>query len=123
MTFTLAQANKAIPYVQRVVSDFLSVSHRSAELQSSVSNASAGPEKNALQVELHATTTRLRELNAELQTVGAELTDPRSGTLHFPSSHNGTPVYLTWTPGETTIATFLDANHTNPQPVSVLEQR
>lgn len=119
-TFTLAQANKAVPYVQRVVTDLISANQRSAQLHSNVATSTPGPARNALQVELHATVTRLRELNAELKTVGAQLTDPGSGTLHFPTLHQGQPAYLFWTPGQSHISTFLDANHTNPQPVTNL---
>lgn len=119
--FTLEQANRALPYVRRVVADIVREHTLAVNIQAAV-NASSGAEKTAKQAQFESSVDRLQGLNDELQLVGAELKDYTTGLVDFVGTHKGHDVYLCWHLGEEKITHFheLSAGFAGRQPVEQL---
>lgn len=119
--FTLELANRALPYVSRVVEDVTSVYARVIELRRGADRP-GGPDTDA-EREYDKTMDRLGELVDELHAVGVELKDFELGLVDFPCLHQGRDVLLCWKRGEAHIAHWheVDAGLSGRQPVSLLE--
>lgn len=121
--FTLDLANKALPYVSRVVEDITAVYAHIIELRRSADRA-GGPDNDA-EREYEKTMDRLGVLVDELHAVGVELKDFELGLVDFPSTHQGRDVLLCWKRGEERIAHWheIDAGLSGRQPVTILESQ
>ena len=123
--FSLAQANKTLPLVGRVVQDIVKTHGKAAELQTKIESLPAGSKHRAQhQEELESTIDRLQELVAELGGIGCELKDYETGLVDFIGRHKGHDVCLCWKLGEERIAFFheLSAGFAGRQPVAALEE-
>lgn len=118
--FTLALANRALPYVSRIVDDITSVYARIIELRRGADKP-GGPDPDA-EREYEKTMDRLGELVDELHAVGVELKDFELGLVDFPAIHQGRDVLLCWKRGEQTIDHWheIDAGLSGRQPVALL---
>lgn len=123
-SFTVADANKALPYVRRIVADVVNAYKKATGLEAQVGDLPSGKARTAMQNELHATIDRLEELNKELRLVGVELKDPSTGLIDFPGSNKGQPVYLCWKLGEESVAHFheTDTGFAGRQPIAKLDE-
>jgi hypothetical protein len=110
--FTLAQANRAITLVQRIVADIVREYARLRELHSSCRNyENDGDAARAEEVrgQYAAVTDRLSALREELEEIGCELKDYASGLVDFPATFRGRDVLLCWMLGEEKIAYWHEA--------------
>lgn len=119
-TYTVEEANKALPLVRAIVADivrqFGTVDEYRTRL-SAVSSRSGGSKKQSPRVaaddpyaeelawsrsQLESEEGRLREYVEELEKLGIELKGP-DGLCDFPSRFEDRPIYLCWRPGETEV--------------------
>ena len=121
--FTVAEANRSLPLVGRIVKDIVAAHQRAGEQQTRVENARA-KDQPAAQKELDRTIDRLQDLVDELSDVGVELKDYATGLVDFVGRHQGRDVYLCWRLGEAKITHWheLDAGFAGRQPVSALRE-
>lgn len=104
-SFTVAQANAALPLVRAIVRDItaLAVDLRARHERLSGSpglSAAHDEEREQARAALERDLERLRELEDELAELGVELKDYFLGLADFPSEMDGRPVYLCWKAGE-----------------------
>ena len=111
-------------YVKRVVSD-LSTTHHSIMSNQDRLEHLAGKDRIACEREIAREKSRFSTLLDELQTVGVDLKDARSGLIDFMGRHKGHDVCLCWKLGEPTIGFFheIDAGFAGRQPISKLVER
>lgn len=110
-TFTLADANRTLPLVSRIVRDLVARYPawrelvEEYELLTSSQRADA-PDPRAAQLERQVTALA-REIDGyihEVAELGAEARSPRdSGLVDFPGMHDGRPIFFCWRLGEETI--------------------
>jgi hypothetical protein len=122
--FTLAEANKSLPYVSRILKDVVTV-NRTIATQMQKIEKKAGTDRNSSEKELVICKDRLQSLIEELGAVGAELKDPRSGLIDFIGRHKGHDVCLCWRLGEEKVSFFheMDSGMAGRQPVAGLDER
>jgi hypothetical protein len=125
--FTVAQANKTLPLVRRVVGDIVHTHDRALKLQKELEAPPAakpapGP---APQKQLDVAMDRLEDLLHELTDIGCELKDYQTGLIDFVGRHQGRDVYLCWKLGEENIAYWheLNAGFAGRKPIAVLDER
>ena len=119
--FTLAQANRALPLVSRIVSDVVKTHDRAMALQAAQDAKRAA----ASHKELDAAMDRLQDYVAELAEVGCELKDYRTGLVDFVGRHQGRDVLLCWRLGEERVAFWheVNAGFAGRRPASQLDER
>jgi hypothetical protein len=119
--FTLAEANKALPYVRRIVADIREVYQEAVDLQQRLQE----PELPAEQGDeaYDRIMGRLNQLVDELHDVGVELKDYELGLIDFPAIHEGREVYLCWKLGEPEVLAWheVDAGFAGRQKVDTLD--
>ena len=122
--FTLAQANRALPLVRRVVNDIVQTREQATQLQSCLESSSAKDQKR-IQQDLDVAIDKLHTYLDELTEIGCELKDFQVGLVDFIGSHQGREIYLCWKLGEEKIAYFheLSAGVAGRIPVSKLDER
>ena len=122
--FTLAEANKSLPLVRRIVGDIVGTHAEAARLQQQLDGLSAAREQKPIQARLEAAMHRLEDYVDELSEVGCELKDYQSGLIDFTSRHQGRDICLCWKLGEEQIGFWheLDAGFAGRKPVSLLGQ-
>ncbi len=119
--FTLAEAEGALTYIERVVRDvtqtYTDVKRLRREMRMGTESGSVATGRA-----YQAAMDRLGELVDELDTVGVDLKDFEKGVVDFPSWHDGREVLLCWTLGEPRIARWheVDAGRVGPRPVGML---
>ena len=111
MIFTLLQANRALPLVQRIVADIVRQYKKVCALEErchirrpNVTEEEQGVLRRDYTNELF----KLRNLSEELRAVGCELKDWRMGLVDFLSIHDGREVELCWRLGEERIEYWHD---------------
>src|SRR5688500_6265489 len=102
--FALAQANRAIGYVSRGVTDIVKAHQTVTDLQARLESLRAGKAHDTAEKDLARGLERLQSLVDELHGVGCELKDYQIGLVDFIGRHQGRDVYLCWRLGETKIA-------------------
>jgi len=120
--FTVAEANRALPYVSRVVEDVVDVYTRIVDLRRRLEDMGADDEAIAMEREYEVSMDRLGELVDELHLVGVELKDFEKGLVDFPAFADGRDVLLCWQRGQTRIEHWheADAGYAGRQPVEAL---
>ena len=123
--FTLAQANKSLALVARIVADIVSAHQAATTLQGRLETLKSSKEQNKTEKELELKLDRLQTLVDELSDVGCELKDYQTGLVDFVGRHQGRDVYLCWKLGEGKIGYWheLQTGFAGRQPVSVLDER
>jgi len=125
--FTLAQANRALPLVSRIVGDVVKMHDRAMSLQARLDpeKGSSPPLPPATHAELDAAMDRLQDYVAELAEVGCELKDYRTGLVDFVGRHQGRDVLLCWRLGEERVGFWheVNAGFAGRRPVSQLDER
>ena len=122
--FSLAEANRSLPLVQRVVGDIVKTREQATRLQSQLESADA-KEHQAIQRDLDVAIDKLHTYLDELTEIGCELKDFQAGLVDFIGRHQGRDIYLCWKLGEERIAYFheLNAGFAGRIPVSTLDER
>ena len=99
--FTVAEANSALPLVNRIVKDIVEqyrqVMANHAQLQE---GDLPDPERDRLESARSQATDKLENLSNELADIGCELKDRESGLVDFPARMDRRDVYLCWKLGE-----------------------
>lgn len=121
--FTLADANRALPYVRRIALDVQSAYRNAIEIQQRLEHPLPGDEMHPLQRDRDQAMRTLNDYLEELKQVGVELRDHESGLLDFPAMHEGREVCLCWKLGEDQIAAWheTDAGFAGRQDLALLE--
>jgi hypothetical protein len=116
-TFTVAEANKTLPLVKRVVADIKKTHDHVLELQTEDETGESPAIESAIQ--------KLRGYVVELEEVGCELKDPQVGLIDFLGRHQGRDVLLCWRLGEERIHFWheLTAGVVGRKPIATLDER
>ncbi len=119
--FTVAQANQALPYVNRVVRDIVDCYAEAVEIRRQI-EAGEG-EVDSLKNQYEDEMSRLSTYIEELHTVGAELKDFERGLVDFPARYEERDIYLCWHLDEPRVEHWheLDAGFTGRQDVTMLD--
>ena len=127
--FTLAEANRALPLVQRIVNDIVKTHALATRLQKEVERQSSAKHQQqqqqaSIQGQLDACTNKLEDFVDELSEIGCELKDYQAGLIDFVGRHEGRDVYLCWKLGEDRIMHWheLDSGFAGRQPVGKLHE-
>jgi hypothetical protein len=106
-SFTVAEANKTIPYVSRIVADVVKVQ---AEQNASGFGGTLRQ--------------RMTDLLTELAGVGASMRDPDVGLIEYPGRHMGHDVRLSWKLGDDEVLWWYEASagYGSRQPISTIQQ-
>lgn len=104
--FSVEEANRALPYVRRVVDDLKAPYARMMAIQRQIDTLDPEDSREALDAEFEALRTRLNSLQSELRHVGVELKDYDKLLLDFPAVHEGREIYLCWHRGEPAVQTW-----------------
>ena len=102
-TFTLAEANRSLVPMRRVVEDEVSAYKRAVELQQVADSAQLGPDygqRRLAEAQLAETVEQLQEFLWELDELGVELRDWQAGRIDFPARVRGRQVRLSWQLGD-----------------------
>ncbi|MEK7270094.1 MAG: DUF2203 domain-containing protein [Planctomycetota bacterium] len=94
-TFTLDEANRMLPLVQRIVAD-IQENYRTYTEQRSRSNLRNPAERENLE----SLAEKVDTLREELETLGCLLKDYEKGLVDWRHERDGRTVFLCWTPGE-----------------------
>lgn len=125
-TFTVEQANRTLPLVQRIVADIVA-DHRTwqdtaREYERAV-NASRGnpdPRVDALQRTARRLNADIQRYLGELASLGIECKSLEEGLIDFPGVVEGEPALLCWKLGEPEVAWWhpTDAGFAGRRPLS-----
>jgi len=130
-TFTLADANRTLPLVSRIVRDLVArypdwrALVEEFELLTSSQRADA-PDPRVAQLERQVTALA-REIDGyihEVTELGAEVRNPLdSGLVDFPGTHDGRSIFFCWKLGEEAIEYWheRDGGFAGRQPMDALE--
>ena len=121
--FTLAEANRALPYVSRIIADVTAVYGQIVSLRRQLEHTAPGDGTSPLEREYEASMDRLSGLIDELHTLGVELKDFEKGLIDFPAVHEDREVYLCWKSGEKRVCFWheIDAGYAGRQDVASLQ--
>ncbi len=121
--FTLAEANRSLPLVSRIVSDVVKTHDQVTALQTSL-DAAKSKDQQTLQTQLDRAVEHLQNYVEELHEVGCDLKDYQMGLIDFIGRHQGHDVCLCWKLGEETVAYWheIQTGFAGRQPVSILEE-
>ena len=115
--FTVDQANRTLPLARRIAEDIVREHRRwqeaIIELDLMVSSAHPGltdTRSVALERKIQAIGKEIDGFQAELEAIGIQLKDRRTGLLDFPSELDGRPVLLCWRLGEPSVQFWHDAD-------------
>ena len=123
--FSVDEANRALPYVQRVLADIQATYREAVALRRRLDEDDAGdPEegegdpKEAYERAL----VRLDRLLGEIRAVGCELKDFEQGLIDFPCHVGDREVLLCWRQGEEAVEHWheLDAGFAGRRPIAEL---
>jgi hypothetical protein len=122
--FTLAQANKSLALVRRIVADIVHCHQSATDLHEKLESTRSAREQQTLQERLDSETRHLQEYVDELADVGCELKDFQTGLVDFIGRHQGRDVYLCWKLGEEKIEYWheLHTGFAGRQTVASLEE-
>lgn len=119
--FSVDEANRALPYVARIVNDITEVYGRIVDLRRQLEKEPLQG-VSQLEREYDEAMERLSSLIDELHVVGVELKDFERGLVDFPAIHDEREVLLCWKRGEEAVTHWheLDAGLAGRQPVTLL---
>jgi hypothetical protein len=106
--FTIAEANRTLPLVSRIVRDIVATHERASQLQAQLEQVPGARETVELQGRLEAAVDQLQDYVDELSEIGCELRDYPMGLVDYPGEYQGRDVYLCWKLGESRIEYFHD---------------
>lgn len=125
--FTVEQANRTLPLVRKIVEDIVR-EHRRWEdaivqldlIISGVTVQVQDPQALSLEREIQAIAREIDGFQRELESLGIQLKDRRTGLIDFPSELDGRRVLLCWRLGEPSVQFWhdLDAGFAGRQPLS-----
>ena len=122
--FSLAQANKSLALVSRIVGDVVRTHQSLTDLHEKLEATKSARDQQSLQERLESENQHLQEYVDELADVGCELKDYQTGLVDFIGRHQGRDVYLCWKLGEPKIEYWheLHTGFAGRQNVATLEE-
>jgi len=126
--FTIAQANRALVLVRRIIADIISDYQRLSELQEVLEAAQQSArydQAEATGQEVIRVVERIQSCARELEEVGVQLEDWTVGVVGFPSIADGREVTLTWRPDELKVMYWheVGSEPAERQPIDTLPTR
>jgi len=119
--YTVADANRTLPYVDSVVTELQERYHvvQESGRRHNALDPSEGARRAALKDEVRAAADRIRACLDELQVLGIEMKDYEEGLVDFPAELEGRPILLCWKRGEEKIGYWheIDAGAKGRKPV------
>ena len=131
--FTIEEATRTLPLVERVVRDIVAAKkaigslHEAHQKQAGVQTdesggdpgPSAGPGSQAIEVRIEDQVREIDGCLREFESIGCQCTDFRLGLVDFPALLDGRVVYLCWKLGESEIAHWheVDGGFSGRRPV------
>jgi hypothetical protein len=116
-TFTIAEANRTLPLVTKIVQDivrkFVPWRERVEEyevIKAGESLDHRDPRSEVLEREVEALAREIDGYIRELAELGVECKDPAMGLVDFPGEIGGRRVYLCWRLGEPAVEYWHDLN-------------
>ena len=113
-SFTVSEANNALPLVRVIVQDITDLARELRDRHERLNRLKPGDrfslsdahdeELQQVRAELERGQEKMEEYVRELAHLGIELKDYFTGLIDFPSLMNGRPVYLCWRLGEPEVA-------------------
>ncbi len=100
----MEQANRAIPYVRRIVNDIRRVSIQVEIAQDRMQHPLPGDQSNQIRDHYEELLEKLSGYVDELFDVGVDLVDHESGLIDFIAVYNDREICLSWKPDENQIA-------------------
>jgi hypothetical protein len=121
--FSVAEANRSLTLVRRVVSDIVENYRRLRELHETCRSLDARgrtAEAEKVRQNYARITDHLSELKEELEKIGCELKDYRLGLVDFTTLHEGREIHLCWKLGEEKVAHWheIDSGYATRKPIS-----
>ena len=128
--FTVEEANRSLPLVQRVVGDIVKTHALAMKLQHEIERqaeprqAKQPPTPAAMQEQLDQCMAKLEDFVDELSEIGCELKDYQMGLIDFVGRHEDRDVYLCWKLGEERITHWheVDTGFAGRQSVAKLRE-
>ena len=124
-TFTIDQANRALPLVRRIVQDIVDEYARWQEMVKRLDVMTAAATRDAaavdrLQRDIQSAARSIDEYVRELTQLGVEMKGFDVGLVDFPGEMGGRPVYLCWRLGESSVAHWheRDAGYAGRRPLT-----
>lgn len=108
-TFSIDQANRALPLVRRIVQDIVDDYARWQEMVKRLDVMTAAPGRDPvavdrLQRDIQSAARAIDDCVRELTELGVEMKGFDIGLVDFPGEMGGRPVYLCWRLGEASVA-------------------
>jgi len=121
-TFTLSEANRALPLVQRIVRDIVKVHEVATTLHGQLDHGLPLRRREEIEDGLEREVGKLNRLLDELKDIGCDLKDYRMGLIDFIGLHEGREVCLCWKLGEERIEHWheLHDGFAGRRPISLL---
>jgi hypothetical protein len=123
--FTLAQANRTLPFVTRVVGDLVAKAAEYRRLdaqQRELAEKGKAAELEQVERRMERLQGELEKVAAELGPIGCELKDLDRGLIDFPARRGDEVIYLCWKAGEERIDFWhtLDSGFAGRRPIAEL---
>ena len=120
--FSITEANRALPYVARVVDDIVRTYDQAVALRKRIEQPHPEDSVEAVKNGYEKEMDHLNRLIEELHQVGVELKDFERGLIDFPAVHEGREILLCWHRGESAIQAWheVDAGYAGRQDVALL---
>jgi hypothetical protein len=122
--FSLAEANRTLPLVKRIVGDIVRTHGLVLKYQGELERLSSSKDPSSTQSRLDDAVNHLEDYVDELTDVGCELKDYQIGLIDFVGRHQHRDVYLCWKLGEERIGYWheMNAGYAGRQPISTLKE-
>ncbi len=125
-SFTVAQANRTLPLVRRIVEDIVRHYTRWQEMVAkcetilAINSEPAQEQAEQLQVEIQRTAGEIDRFLKELENLGVQFKGFDVGLVDFPGTLHGREVYLCWRLGEAAVEHWHEpeAGFAGRQPIS-----
>ncbi|MBC7784289.1 MAG: DUF2203 domain-containing protein [Burkholderiales bacterium] len=120
--FTVAEANRTLPLVRRVVADIVRTHERATDLHNKLEDRACPQKRADVEESLEKQVDLLADLVEELRSIGCDLKDYRMGLVDFIGKHQGREICLCWKMGEEQVDWWheLHTGFSGRQPVSLL---
>lgn len=121
--FSVADANRAMKYVSRVVEDLSPCYTRVLAYRHRLEKPADGDNREQIEADYDREMDRLSNLMDELQQVGVEIRNLERCVIDFPAHHQGREIFLSWHRGEPGVSRWheADAEHDTWQDITLLD--
>ncbi|MFA5866101.1 MAG: DUF2203 domain-containing protein [Phycisphaerae bacterium] len=110
--FTVSEANRSLVLVGKIVKDVLGLYCRAKMIEehySVLDRETERQERLNLKRQYESLLEQLQAYNRELNTIGCQLRDWKTGTVDWPALYDGREVYLCWRMGDSQVEYWHEA--------------